>query len=1034
MPHRESFAADFPTSAIISRPKWSAAASLVAIVLTVTSLGLIAVTTWQDQLMLRRVRLFFLLESLEASIENLTERGAQETAASREAERRYRAVIDESALFEAVRPRLLADLTPVRHLIRGSAAAGLDRNGMARDAFGAIRRVHDHAGKYYTERMARYHVASRALSVVLCGACGLLLLVALIGRRVERTIDRLNRDRHVLLNGSPVAMLTVDGQGTILAVNERVVRLTAIRPGRPLTDLFHPTDRPALETAVALAREKGDYECDLPLLNAEANGIDMAWVIVSSGDELTMIGRDVSDHAWMLREISRVTARHAELFEQIRDAALITENGSVLDVNSAGLALFGYSRQSLIGMSLLNLLVDPADSRPFMAALHSLGTVTDYELRLKSADGRHLDCLITATARCDAAGRLIGCQGLARDVTEKKRMLEALQRSEKEYRGLFENAHDTLLVIDPETEEVLDANHQACLMYDFSREELIGRSMETLSADPLRGKRLVQKTREGSGRYSSFVSRQLRRDGSEIEVEINAAEVPYRGRRAILSINRDITERRRSEQAVRESEERFRLLLESVTDLAIFMLDPRGTVVSWNEGAQRITGYAEDDILGRPTAVFYPEGEMSSAEAELVAATAHGRVEAEGWRIRKDGSRFHAAVTLTRIVDEDGALRGFAKVIRDITERKRFEETQQEMFAVVQNTATEWSQTFDAVEVPVVVLDGGGEIRRLNRAAQIMAGRPLNRLQQVRAADIEGEPWQTIARVARFTHDFGRPADTRALGDGTAVWQVSSCVANFSITERLVIVVAYDLTRVTQLEESLRKTEIAAALGALVGGVAHEVRNPLFAITATLDAFEARLGHTPGLNRYSVPLRESVDRLNRLMRDLLEYGKPHPLSVRPLPITAPISAAVSYCRPLADERGIHITTAIGDGLPEALLDRPRMEQVFQNVIDNAVRHSSSGNEVRFEAEARGDAIVCRILDNGTGLDPEEIGRVFIPFYTRRNGGTGLGMSIAQKIVTAHGGSIDIANREGRAGAVVTIVIPSASAAGEAVAG
>jgi len=558
--------------------------------------------------------------------------------------------------------------------------------------------------------------------------------------------------------------------------------------------------------------------------------------------------------------------------------------------------------------------------------------------------------------------------------------------------------------------------------------------METLSADPLRGKALVQKTREGSGRYSTFVSRQLRRDGSEMEVEINAAEVPYRGHRAILSINRDITARRMTEEAVRDSEERFRLLLESVTDHAIFMLDPRGMVVSWNEGVQRITGYAAEEILDRPAAIFYPEEESSSAAADLVAAAAEGRVEREGWRIRKGGSRFCAAVTLTRIVDEDGTLRGFAKVIRDVTERKRFEETQQEMFAVVQNTATEWSQTFDAVEVPIVVLDGMGEIRRLNRAALIMAARPLNRLQQVRAADIEGEPWQTIARVARFTHDFGRPADTRALGTGPAVWQVSSCVANFSVTERLVIVVAYDLTRVTQLEESLRNTEIAAALGALVGGVAHEVRNPLFTISATLDACEARLGNTPGLNRYTLPLREGVDRLNRLMRDLLEYGKPHPLSVQPLPITAPISAAVSCCRPLADARGVRITIAIDEGLPDALLDRSRMEQVFQNVIDNAIRHSPSGSEVRFEVEARGDAIVCRILDHGSGLDLDEIGRVFVPFFTRRNGGTGLGMSIAQKIVAAHGGSIAIANREECSGAVVTIVIPSASMAGEAVSG
>jgi signal transduction histidine kinase len=306
----------------------------------------------------------------------------------------------------------------------------------------------------------------------------------------------------------------------------------------------------------------------------------------------------------------------------------------------------------------------------------------------------------------------------------------------------------------------------------------------------------------------------------------------------------------------------------------------------------------------------------------------------------------------------------------------------------------------------------------------------LHRLQQVAVAAVGGEPWQTIARVARYAHDFGRPADTRAIDPSGSVWQVFACVADFSASERLVIVAAYDLTRVTQLEESLRKTEIAAALGAIVGGVAHEVRNPLFTISATLDACEARLGDTPGLPRYIAALREGADRLNRLMRDLLEYGKPHPLSRQPLSIAGPVSAAVSYCRAVADERDVRIVTAMAADLPDLLIDRSRVEQVFQNVIDNAVRHSPIGGEVRVEAEAQGDAVICRILDNGSGVDPQETESVFMPFYTRRKGGTGLGLSIAQKIVLAHGGSIGMTNRDGRAGAMVTIVIPLSSAGRE----
>jgi signal transduction histidine kinase len=253
-------------------------------------------------------------------------------------------------------------------------------------------------------------------------------------------------------------------------------------------------------------------------------------------------------------------------------------------------------------------------------------------------------------------------------------------------------------------------------------------------------------------------------------------------------------------------------------------------------------------------------------------------------------------------------------------------------------------------------------------------------------------------------------------------------VTDLDSTERLVTVVVYDLTLVTSLEESLRQTEIAATLGAIVGGVAHEVRNPLFTISATLDAWEARLGETPHLRRYIVPLREEVDRLNRLMGDLLEYGKPPALAMHATPIANPIAAAVCECSIAASARGIHIVITIDDGLPDARIDSGRMEQVFQNVIANAVQLSPDGSVVHVGAKSCGEEIVCTVTDEGPGLQPEETERVFAPFYSRRKGGIGLGLSITRKIVAAHNGEITIASREDTPGAVVTIVIPAARTA------
>jgi len=255
-----------------------------------------------------------------------------------------------------------------------------------------------------------------------------------------------------------------------------------------------------------------------------------------------------------------------------------------------------------------------------------------------------------------------------------------LREGEEDYRAVFELAGVGMAEADPRTGRFLRANPEMCRITGYPEEELLGTTFVEITHPDDR-----EETREGFRRVvlggaheHSTQQRYVRKDGSVAWVRVNVRLIrdeAGRPLRAVAAIQ-DVTGRKQDVEALKENEERFRLLVEGVKDYAIFMLDPEGRITTWNEGAERIKGYGAGEILGRHFSAFYPDDavERSHPDRELRAAAAEGRYEEEGWRVRKDGSWFWASVLITALKDREGNLRGFAKVTRDVTERKRAEE------------------------------------------------------------------------------------------------------------------------------------------------------------------------------------------------------------------------------------------------------------------------------------------------------------------------------------------------------------------------
>ncbi|KYF53053.1 hypothetical protein BE04_23375, partial [Sorangium cellulosum] len=257
---------------------------------------------------------------------------------------------------------------------------------------------------------------------------------------------------------------------------------------------------------------------------------------------------------------------------------------------------------------------------------------------------------------------------------------ESLRASEERFRLLVETIQDYAIFILDDRGHVATWNPGAERINGYEPREIIGRHFSTFypPEDVAAGKcdrELEQATALGRVEDEGW---RVRKDGALFWASVVMTALRDRDGTLIgfAKITRDLTERRQSEEALRRSEERFRLLVESVKDYAIFMLDPQGVVTTWNRGAQELKGYTTEEILGRHFSRFYREEDVRAGKCAwmLEAAAREGRVEDEGWRVRKDGALFWASVVITALRGTGGELVGFAKVTRDLTERRRAEE------------------------------------------------------------------------------------------------------------------------------------------------------------------------------------------------------------------------------------------------------------------------------------------------------------------------------------------------------------------------
>jgi PAS domain S-box-containing protein len=550
----------------------------------------------------------------------------------------------------------------------------------------------------------------------------------------------------------------------------------------------------------------------------------------------------------------------------------------------------------------------------------------------------------------------------------------------------------------------------------------------------------------------------------------------------------DATRHATAQTQLRASAERFRLVVESVRDYAIFMLDPTGRVATWNLGAERIKGYRAADIIGRHFSEFYPPEALAAGKPawELEVAEREGRVEDEGWRVREDGSRFWASVVITALRDEAGRLVGFAKVTRDLTERKRAEDDVRRLNAELERRVAERTRQLAALNRELEAANAAlranqARLETLTRLAPVGLFRTdavgdctyVNErwceLTGLGPEQASGQGWVAAlhpgdrARVAAEWYDAARQGrEFRSeyrfrRPDGTTCWVAGRAMpelgADGEVTGYIGAVAdVTDRKRAEAEREALLAREQAARAEAEAGLRArdeflsiasHELKTPLTPLQLQVQLLVHSL-RTGGLA--SVPperlgaMLESAERQSKrfaaLIEDLLDVSRVAAgrLELEPEAVDlAEVARGVAARFELELTRsGSSLTLAL-DGPVVGHWDRLRLEQVVTNLLSNAVKYGAGGPiEVRVEGEGGLARLVVR--DRGIGIAAEDQGRIFGRFEraasSRHYGGLGMGLYITRQIVEAHGGSVRVASAPG-AGSTFTVELPRRGAAAPA---
>jgi PAS domain S-box-containing protein len=743
---------------------------------------------------------------------------------------------------------------------------------------------------------------------------------------------------------------------------------------------------------------------------------------------LYLAEREKSDLAESLAaEKERLSTLTSAAFEGVG----LSEKGILIDANDQLGHMLGYTRDELLNTPVENL-VAPSDRSRVSQAMRQGLSDTYQHLALRK-DGSEF--VVEVRARMMRIGERNIRVSAIRDISEQKKAEEQIRESEELLRAQFTSAPDIILTIDKNF-RILTLNKT--MTGKFTPEELIG--LDALSIIPPEYTALARETIErcfATGQIQEFEHR----IGDSVWVRARIAPIMQDGRpyRAMI-ISTDITEKKRAEDALRKSEERFRLLFNSGRDaVAVHLMGKDGLPTNFimvNDVACKTLGYTREELLAlSPQDIDAPErsGQMPAIIEKLLKDK---QVLFETEHISKDGRRIPVEISTVLFQLDDN--QATMTVARDITERKKAAE------ALVAEKER-LSVTLRSIGDAVIATDVSGRIVLMNKVAEALTGWPV--------AKAEGKQLSEVFVVVNeFTREPCENPFEKVLKSGSIVNLENHTVliardgrelviadSGAPIKDREsntigVVLVFRDNSEKQRAQEAMQKTEKLESLGVLAGGIAHDFNNLLSGLFGYLDLARGSVKKNEQASQYIEKAFSVFGRAKDLTGQLLTFAKGGAPSRKTQSLSPLIRDAVHFA---LSGSAIQSRFDIPQDLWPCDVDENQIGQVLDNIIINARDAMPMGGVVTVSAEnmpadaplpptlARADHVRITVRDQGTGIAPEHLPHIFDPFFTTKHKGSGLGLATAYSIVKRHDGTIEVESELG-SGAAFHVYLPASA--------